>query len=102
MGNEIGHWRIKIDEIDETLIELFNRRAEHAIEIGRIKSALGMPVHNPQRENQIYDHVKALNPGPLSDGAIRRLFERIIDETRRLEREVCEKEGTCDGNRDEA
>lgn len=93
MPTEIEDWRDEIDRIDERLIELFNRRAEYAIEIGRIKQLRGLPVFNPNRENQIYQHVQDRNPGPLSNGAIRRLFERIIDETRRLERETCEQKG---------
>ena len=48
-----------------------------------------MPV-NPEsvspREAEVLGHVQQLNPGPLDDGAIRRLFERVIDEARRLER----------------
>jgi len=101
MEKEITDWRLKIDEIDEKLIELLNRRAEYAIQIGKIKRAKGFPVYNPERENKIYAHVKGRNRGPLSDMAIRRLFERIIDETRRLERETYEK-GNADGNQHEA
>ena len=97
MENGIERWRLKIDEIDQKLVELFNRRAEYANEIGNIKRKLEIPVYNPQRENQIYSHVQLLNSGPLSNEAIRRLFERIIDETRRLERENFEKE-TDDGH----
>ena len=100
MEKDIDDWRLEIDELDEKLIELFNRRAEYAIEIGKIKLRKGLPVHNPQRENQIYNHVKSYNQGPLSDLAIRRLFERIIDETRSLERETCEK-GMGNGNQHE-
>lgn len=91
MEKEIDDWRLKIDEIDEKLVELFNRRAECASEIGNIKKKLGISIYNPERENQIFNHVQARNPGPLSNKAIRRLFERIIDETRRLERESFEK-----------
>ena len=91
MEKEIDDWRLKIDEIDEKLIELFNRRAEYASEIGNIKRKLGIPIYNPERENQIFNHIQARNSGPLSNEAIRRLFERIIDETRRLERESFEK-----------
>ena len=97
MEKGIDRWRLKIDEIDEKLVELFNRRAEYANEIGIIKKKLGVPVYNPQRENQIYNHVNSLNSGPLPNEAIRRLFELIIDETRRLERENFEK-GTDDGH----
>jgi chorismate mutase len=72
---------------------LFNQRAGYALEIGKIKRVKDEPVYNPAREDQIYEHVQKENPGPLSDQAIRRLFERIIDETRRLERELTGKEG---------
>ena len=47
MDKEIEVWRLKIDEIDEKLVELFNRRAEYAGEIGNIKKKLGLPVYNP-------------------------------------------------------
>jgi len=87
---EIGDWREKIDSIDNQLLELFNRRARYALEIGKIKRLTDMPVYCPLREDQIYSHVRENNPGPLSDSAISRLFERIIDETRRLEREHSE------------
>lgn len=97
MEKEIDDWRLKIDEIDEKLVELFNRRAEYASEIGNIKKKLGIRIYSPDRENQIFNHVQSRNPGPLPNEAIRRLFERIIDETRRLERENLKK-GTGDGH----
>ena len=89
--NDIGKWRVLIDEIDEKLLELFNRRAEYACEIGEIKRKLGLPIYVPEREDQIYDHIRETNPGPLPNSAVVRLFERIIDETRRLEREQSKK-----------
>jgi chorismate mutase len=45
-----------------------------------------LPVYQPARENEILANVERANPGPLADTAIRRLFERIIDEARSLER----------------
>jgi hypothetical protein len=36
----------------------------------------------------VLDGVASANPGPLSDAAIRRLFERILDEARSVERAV--------------
>lgn len=84
---DINDYRIRIDEIDERLLSLLNERAQCALEIGHIKRALGLPVYVPEREHQVLDHVQNTNPGPLRDGAIRRLFERIIDESRRLEQE---------------
>lgn len=78
--------RRRIDALDEQLVQLLSRRAECALEIGRAKKAAGMEVYQPAREVEVLAHVQDVNPGPLDDGAIRRLFERIIDEARRLER----------------
>lgn len=78
--------RRRIDELDEMLVRLLSARAACALEIGREKKRQNMPIYQPGREAEVLEHVKGLNRGPLDDGAIRRLFERIIDEARRLER----------------
>ena len=85
-------WREKIDVLDGILVDLLNRRAGYALEIGKIKKEEGMPVYSPGRERQILERVQELNVGPLTSGAIKRLFERVIDESRRLEREMSERE----------
>jgi chorismate mutase len=82
----IDDWRIRIDEIDLQLVELFNERAQCAIEIGHIKRRLGLEVYSPSREAQVIANVTGANQGPLDDEAVRRLFERVIDESRRIER----------------
>ncbi|HWQ32782.1 MAG TPA: chorismate mutase [Blastocatellia bacterium] len=82
----IDDWRIRIDEIDRVLVRLFNERSQCAIEIGHIKRRLGLDVYSPQREAQVIANVTEANTGPLDDEAIRRLFERVIDESRRIER----------------
>jgi chorismate mutase len=78
--------RKKIDALDEALVRLLNTRAACALEIGRCKKEMGLPIYQPSREADVLGHVQTINPGPLDDGAVRRLFERIIDEARRLER----------------
>jgi chorismate mutase len=79
--------RDKIDAVDEKLLVLLNQRAGFATDIGHIKRGEGMEIYVPSREKQVLEHVQASNPGPLRNDAIRRLFERIIDESRRLEQE---------------
>ena len=91
-GLDISDWRVEMDEIDERLVELLNRRAHCAIEIGRLKHQQGLPIYSPSREAQVLEHVGNANPGPLQKDAIRRLFERIIDESRRIERLTVEAE----------
>ena len=68
------------------LVALLNARAACALEIGQAKQEAALALYQPGREAEVLDHVQALNSGPLDDGALRRLFERIIDEARRLER----------------
>lgn len=83
----IEGWRRKIDEIDRHLIELLNERSRCALEIGRVKLQHDITVYQPDRERQVLENVERANRGPLSDTAIRRLFERVLDEARSLERQ---------------
>jgi len=67
---------------------LLNERSRCVVEIGRIKQTSGEALYQPDREKQVLDGVANANPGPLPDAAIRRLFERILDEARSVERAV--------------
>jgi len=81
--------RKDIDRVDEVLVRLLNERARCACEIGRIKKEQNVEIYQPDREKQVLDHVKGVAAeGPLEPEAIARLFERIMDEARRLERRV--------------
>lgn len=83
---DIDHIRKEIDRLDNELLRIFNERAALALQIGEIKKQKDLPVYDPDREKRIFDRMQAANPGPLEDNAIVRLFERVIDESRRLER----------------
>ena len=83
---EIADWRKKIDEMDEQIVELINKRAEAAKAIGNLKRSAGIPVYEPQRERDVFDHVKRVNPGPLPDAELIHVYERIIDVMRTLQR----------------
>lgn len=93
---EIADLRQRIDLLDDVLLRIFNERARLALEIGHLKKGLDLPVFDPAREKRIFARMKQDNPGPLDDGAIVRLFERVIDESRRLER-IMTTEETGDG-----
>ena len=82
----IEELRRQIDEIDEQLVRLLNARASCALAVGQEKKMLGLEIYQPAREADVLAHVQRLNAGPLDDGAVKRLFERVIDEARRLER----------------
>lgn len=80
--------RERIDALDERIVALLNERAACALEIGEIKRTVGMAIYQPGREKAVLEHVRQVNAGPLDGDAVMRLFERIIDEARRLERVV--------------
>ena len=84
----MADWRRRIDELDKKLVELLNERSRCALEIGKLKQAAKLPLYQPERENEVLANAEANNPGPLTDAAIRRLFERIIDEARAAERDA--------------
>ncbi len=84
----IDDWRRRIDELDRKLVELLNERSRCALEIGRLKQAAQLPLYQPDREREVLENAERANPGPLSHRAIRRLFERILDEARSVEREA--------------
>jgi chorismate mutase len=84
----IEDWRRRIDEIDEQLVKLLNERSQCAMEIGNIKQAANLPLYQPEREKQVLANAAGYNRGPLPDTAIMRLFERILDEARSVERLV--------------
>jgi len=85
--------RDDIDRVDEVLVRLLNERARVACEIGKLKKAQGVEIYQPEREKQVLAHVRGTAAaGPLGPDAIARLFERIIDEARRLERRLMDGE----------
>ncbi|MHB9028952.1 MAG: chorismate mutase [Candidatus Latescibacterota bacterium] len=81
----IDGWRERIDALDAQLLELLNERARCAIEVGKVKTERGMTIHNPEREKFVLNRLKEKNRGPLDNGAIERIFQRIIEECRRIE-----------------
>ena len=82
---EIADWRVKIDELDEQIVALISKRAEAAAAIGILKRVVGAAVYEPGREQQVFAHVRTVNPGPLADAEIQHVFERIIDVMRTLQ-----------------
>ena len=81
--------RREIDRLDAQIVELLNARAASVCEIGRLKKAKGIEIYQPDREAEVIRHVRqAARGGPLGPDAIARLFERTIEEARRLERRV--------------
>ena len=83
---DISDWRKRIDELDQKLVELLNQRAGCAVEIGRLKRNTNLPVYEPDREKQILQNVCRGNRGPLSDDDLKRVYERMIDVMRTIQK----------------
>jgi chorismate mutase len=83
---DISDWRQKIDELDEQIVRLISQRAEAAQAIGELKRTSDLPVYEPKREQAVFDHVRAVNPGPLDDAELLHVYERVIDVMRTLQK----------------
>jgi chorismate mutase-like protein len=84
--DKLAECRKNIDRIDVQLIALLNERARVAEIIGEVKRGQSMPVYEPKREDQVYKNILENNHGPLPADAVRRIFERVIDEMRNLQK----------------
>lgn len=93
-GLTIEDLRRRIDVIDEQLVRLLNVRVACAVEVGRLKHEMGLAVYQPDREAQVLGAVRKAATdlaGPLTAEAVVRIFERVIDEARRAERQQSDR-----------
>lgn len=79
--------RRRIDRLDLQLLRLLTRRANLALAIGRIKKRRKWPVFDAGREAFVLARVTRANHGPLSDRAVRLVFQAILTQCRRRERD---------------
>jgi len=87
--------RSRIDVVDRRLVALLNERTRIVEEIGRIKRKMRMPIYEPKREDEVFANAMASNAGPLPPEAVKRIFERIIDEMRVVQKTKMEKDSQC-------
>ena len=83
---QLDLFRVQIDDVDRRIVELLNERTRVVEEIGRVKRDAKLPVYEPKREVQVFENVTGCNQGPLTPDALRGIFERIIDEMRKIQR----------------
>ena len=84
---DIEDWRQKIDELDRKLVALLSERARAAVEIGKLKRDTNLPVYEPDRERIVFANVQEANEGPLPGRDLVRIYERIIDVMRNIQKE---------------
>ena len=84
---DIEDWRKKIDELDRRLVALLRERARAAVEIGKLKRNTSLPIYEPDRERVVFENVQAENRGPLPGRDLVRIYERIMDVMRNIQKE---------------
>ena len=91
--SKLEEYRVHIDDVDRRIVALLNERTQVVEEIGRVKRLSDLPIYEPKREDQVFANVTESNQGPMSPDALRRIFERIIDEMRKIQRMRMETAG---------
>jgi chorismate mutase-like protein len=84
--DDLARCRERIDDIDVQLVDLLNQRTTIVEEIGRIKQHLTLGIYEPKREEQVFENIRNNNHGPLPSDSLQRIFERIIDEMRTVQK----------------
>jgi chorismate mutase-like protein len=84
--SRLASCRERIDDVDRRLVALLNERTAIVERIGQVKKEAKMPVYEPKREDAVYANVTASNAGPLTNDSLQRIFERIMDEMRKIQK----------------
>jgi chorismate mutase-like protein len=92
--NALAECRERIDNVDLRILQLLNERTSIVQNVGRIKKEAALPIYEPRREDQVFHNVTANNPGPLPNDAVKRIFERIIDEMRKVQKDRMGEKGS--------
>lgn len=83
---EIPELRVSIDRIDRQLVELIAERLRLVMQVGEVKRRSGLNAYDPNRERDLLERVGRAAPKPLEPDMAQRIFERIIEESRNLEK----------------
>ncbi len=83
--------RENVDDIDKRIVRRLNKRAVYSVLIGRLKNSLNLPRYNSSREKEILSRLDAYRKEPLSKEALLRIYERILDESRAIQKDEEEK-----------
>ncbi|MBI4704451.1 MAG: bifunctional 3-deoxy-7-phosphoheptulonate synthase/chorismate mutase [Deltaproteobacteria bacterium] len=75
---QLATLRAEIEEVNFALLELLSRRGRLVMDIHRVKSREGIPIHLPDREQQMLADLVKRNRGPFSDETVRELFKQIL------------------------
>ncbi len=82
----LSECRAEIDDLDVRILHLLNERTKVVERIGKLKHEVNLPIYEPRREDEVFRNISDHNAGPLPHDCAKRVFERIIDEMRQVQR----------------
>ncbi|NOZ61574.1 MAG: chorismate mutase [Calditrichaeota bacterium] len=83
---ELENLRARIDKIDGQIVSLLNQRAEIAKRLGKMKKLSGKEIFDASREKIVFDRIKLLNEGPLSEKSLEKIYQTIIRQCREIQK----------------
>lgn len=78
--------RKEMDVIDEKLTKMLSERTWYSLKVGRVKRSLDLPTYSPEREREISKKINKFIEKPLNESALKRIYERILDESRAVQK----------------
>ncbi len=78
--------RLRIDQLDQDIVNLLNERAKVVVEIGKVKQHDNSPIYAPDREQQVLAHVRKHNHGPLPNTCLEAIWRELMSGSFALER----------------
>ena len=82
---ELDELRRRIDAVDQSILKLLHERVSLVMAVGDYKRERGIPVYDPERERALFERLSKAAESPLDAHTVRSIFERIVDESRRIE-----------------
>lgn len=82
---DLEELRRSIDAVDQQILKLLHERVRLVMAVGEYKRERDMPVYDPERERALLERLCGAAEPPLDADTIRRIFERLVDESRRIE-----------------
>ena len=82
---DLDELRRSIDAVDQQILKLLHERVRLVVAVGEYKRERALPVYDPERERALLERLCRAAEPPLDAETIRRIFERLVDESRRIE-----------------
>lgn len=85
--------RVKLDEIDDQIVNLYEQRMEICAHVGEYKIQTGKKVLDRQREKEKLENVAGKASNPFNKKGVTELYEQLMSMSRKLQYEQLVKAG---------